>query len=172
MAAGKAMADPRLPGGREVSPRGSVVMPRRVLTFASGATASAKMPGVIVYVKAASSRLHRQFIDACARLGVDAVERQCVGIDGRADAYECVGPLEKIERLLEHPAVADWHLIIGVRTYFTGAGAGEFTAASEKREKAAKRIDCQRAAQRTAALERNGPEGVSPNGPWKGSVRL
>ena len=138
-----------------MDPRGSVVRPRRVLEFDGGARARASFPGVIAYVKAGSGRLHRQFLEAARRLGVDAVERQCVGNDGRAEAWECVGPLDKLEQLLEHPAVSDWHLIIGVRVPVACGGSGTPSPAAEKRIAAGRREACDRAAEREAARWRN-----------------
>ena len=148
------------------SPRGGIVVPRRLQEFANGTVARAVLPGVIVHVKASSGRLYRQFVEACQALGVDAVGRQSVLDNGRYSAWECVGPLERLERLVEHPAVSDWHLIIGVRVPLACGGSGTPSASAERRIKAGKREDCERAAERQAAHERGPRREV-----WSGSVR-
>src|SRR4051812_5032548 len=98
-----------------MNPRGSIVLPSRPVDIGGGTFMGGRKPGVIVYVKAGSGRLMRKFGRFLDANGIHAFPVQEVGDDGLADAWECIGSVQSLERLTAHPAVRDWHLIVNVR---------------------------------------------------------
>src|SRR5215204_5388251 len=80
----------------------------------------------------------REFARFCAKNGVHARPVQAVADDDRPDAYECMGAVASLERLTGHPAVRDYHLIIGVRVPLVASGSGELTERAERAIRRAK----------------------------------
>jgi hypothetical protein len=82
-----------------------------------------RKPGIVVYVKAGSGRLMREFRRFCGHAGIDAHPVQEMA-ESRPLAYECIGTVESLERLIGHPAVANWHYILNVRPPVQSIGSG------------------------------------------------
>jgi hypothetical protein len=85
-----------------------------------------RKPGLIVYVKAGSGRLMREFDRFCQHWGIYRRPVQ-EAIDGRPDAWEVLGSVDALERLIAHPAVARWHYILSVKPPVGSQGSGEVT---------------------------------------------
>lgn len=119
------------------NPRGSIVLPSRPIDIGNGCMMSGRKPGIIVYIKAGSGRLVREFTRFCDVAGIDAMPVQSAG--DRPDAYECIGSIESLERLTGHPAVRDWHFIVGVRVPLTAAGSGAESVRSEQARRESRR---------------------------------
>jgi hypothetical protein len=90
-----------------------------------------RKPGIIVYIKAGSGRLYREFTRFCGRNGIDATPVQ-EAVDGRPEAWECVGAVADLERLTGHEAVARWHYILNVKPPIVAGGSGDVTGRAEK----------------------------------------
>jgi hypothetical protein len=108
------------------NPRGSIVMPSRPVHIGGGVVITGRKPGLIVYVKAGSGRLMREFTRFCEHWGIQAFPVQEV-IPGRPDAFECLGSVDALERLIAHPAVLRWHYVLNVRPPLVAAGGGDVT---------------------------------------------
>jgi hypothetical protein len=48
-------------------------------------------------------------------------------IEGRPDAFEVVGAVDSLERLVGHPSVVRWHYILDVKPPVGAQGSGEVT---------------------------------------------
>ena len=92
--------------------RGSIVCPSRPIPVGNGFITGRK-PGIVVYVKALSSRKFREFERFCEHRGIHRTHLQ--SLDDGTTAYECIGTVADLERLAEHPSIRDWHLIMSVR---------------------------------------------------------
>ncbi|MBN9522507.1 hypothetical protein J0H58_28960 [bacterium] len=130
-----------------MNPRGSIVMPSRPVDIGGGVMVTGRKPGIIVYIES-TAKNRRELERFCNRNGIDARPVQFVRED-MANAYECVGTVESLERLTGHPVVADWHLIIAVAIPRTGAGAAELSVNAER----AARLSKMRRADREALAE-------------------
>jgi hypothetical protein len=97
-----------------MNPRGSIVMPSRPVQIGN-ATTTGRNPGVIVYVRAGNGKQHREFTRYLAYLGAHAFPVGDELADGRADAYEVIGTVETLERVIQNPYVREWHYIMNVR---------------------------------------------------------
>jgi hypothetical protein len=107
------------------SPRGRIVCPTRPVPV-GGAIATGAKPGIIVYVKAGSGRLMREFARFCERWGVHRRPAQ-EGYGDRPDAWEVLGSVDALERLIGHPAILNWHYILNVAPPRAAQGGGEVT---------------------------------------------
>jgi hypothetical protein len=107
-------------------PRGRIVMPSRPVHIGGGVVITGPKPGLIVYVRAQSGRLMREFHRFCAHNGIHPRPVQ-EAVPGRPDAWECIGSIDALERLIGHPAVMRWHYILDVRAPVGGQGCGEVT---------------------------------------------
>jgi hypothetical protein len=83
-------------------------------------------PGLVVFVKAASSKMMREFNRFCEHWGIYRRPVQEV-VEGRPDAWEVIGPVDALERLIGHPAVVRWSYILSVKPPLCSQGAGEVT---------------------------------------------
>jgi len=108
------------------SPRGRIVMPTRPVPIGGGVVITGAKPGIIVYVKAGSSRLMREFDRFCEHWGVFRRPVQ-EAIDGRPHAWEVLGTVDALERLIGHPCVVDWHYCLSVKPPMGAQGSGEVT---------------------------------------------
>lgn len=97
-----------------MNPRGSIVCPSRPMAV-GGSDSAGRLPGIIVYIKAGSTRLTRKFHRFCEFNGVEARPVQERVEDERKEAFECVGSPESLAELIDHPAIAQWHYILNVR---------------------------------------------------------
>src|SRR4051812_45299487 len=104
-----------------MNPRGSIVMPSRPVDIGGGVMVTGRKPGIVVYIDS-TAKNRRELERFCNRNGIDARPVQFVRED-MANAWECIGTVESLERLTNHPVVTDWHLIIAVAIPRTGAGA-------------------------------------------------
>ena len=107
-------------------PRGSIVMPTRPVHIGGGVCITGPKPGLIVYVRAGSGRHMREFHRFCSHHGIHPRPVQ-ESIPGRPDAWECIGSVDALERLIAHPAVVRWHYILNVKPPVGGQGGGEVT---------------------------------------------
>jgi hypothetical protein len=73
----------------------------------------------------------REFARFCTHWGIHAFPVQ-EAIDGRPDAWECIGSVDALERLIAHPAVVRWHYILNVQPPFGAQGSGEVTDRARK----------------------------------------
>lgn len=108
-----------------MNPRGSIVLPSRPIELGGGAVATGRKPGIIVYVKAGSGRLMRKFERFLIQHGIHTREVQ-------DNALECLGTLESLDFLTEHPAVADWHYVLNVKPPHVAGGSGAISPNAEK----------------------------------------
>jgi hypothetical protein len=109
------------------NPRGSIVCPSRPINIGGGATIAGPFPGLVVYIKAGSSRMCREFKRFCERYSIHARPVQEV-IDGRPDAWECVAAdVEALERLIAADFVVHWHYIMSTRVPLMSGGSGQMT---------------------------------------------
>lgn len=116
-----------------LNPGGSIVCPTRAAPCGPGrgGDIAGRKAGVIVYLKH-SRNLREAFFTAAGEYpdgwqpGGKGKARKLNrrewnvavrAVDGEADAYEIVGGIDMIERVVDHDAVADWHLIVSVRTW-------------------------------------------------------
>jgi len=113
------------------NPRGRIVCPTRPVPIGAAVATGAK-PGLIVYVRAGSGRLMREFTRFCAHWGIHARPVQEV-IDGRPDAFECIGTVDALERLIGHPAVTNHHYIMDAKPPLGAAGGGSPDGVNVKR---------------------------------------
>ena len=90
--------------------RGSIVMPSKPIDLGGGLMTSGRIPGLGVFVRGNSGRLMRDFRRFCERHGLHAE-----AVHEEADAYQVVGTVEALERLMGHPSVRETHLIMNVR---------------------------------------------------------
>lgn len=105
-------------------PRGRIVCPSRPVHIGGGVVITGPKPGLIVYVRAGSGRLMREFHRFCQHWGVHPRPvQECV--PGRPDAWECIGSVDALERLIAHPAVVRWHYILDVKPPVGAQGSGE-----------------------------------------------
>jgi hypothetical protein len=74
---------------------------------------SGRIPGIIVYVKTAG-RPMREFQRFCSHRGIET-RLVDTNLENHPDAWECVGSVPDLERLIDHPSVLDWHYIMNVR---------------------------------------------------------
>jgi hypothetical protein len=88
--------------------------------------ATGAKPGLVVYIRARSGRLTKEFHRFCTYHGLHARAVQAV-INDRPDAFEVIGTVDALERLIGHPAVADFHYILSVRPPVGAQGSGEVT---------------------------------------------
>jgi hypothetical protein len=109
--------------GVAMNPRGSIVCPSRPIDIGNGCVLTGRKPGIVVYVKAGSGRLYREFIRFCDRAGIDTKPVENADAD-RPTAFECVGSLESLDRLAGHPSVSRWHYILSVRPPLAAVGSG------------------------------------------------
>jgi hypothetical protein len=108
------------------NPRGRIVMPTRAVPIGSGVVITGAKPGIIVYVRAGSGRLMREFDRFCQHWGIfRRPVQEC--IDGRPDAWEVLGSVDALERLIGHPAVIRWHYVMSVKPPMNAQGSGEVT---------------------------------------------
>ena len=107
------------------NPRGRIVMPTRPVPI-GGALATGAKPGLIVYIRAGSGRLTREFHRFCDHWGIHRRPVQEF-IDGRPSAWEVLGSVDALERLVGHPSVVDFHYILDVKAPLTAQGGGEVT---------------------------------------------
>jgi hypothetical protein len=106
------------------NPRGRIVCPSRPVSIGA-ATATGRLPGIIVRIRAGSGRLTKEFHRFCAYRGLHARPVQ-ESVDGRPDFFEVVGAnVDGLERLIGHPAVEDFHYILSTRVPVGSQGAGE-----------------------------------------------
>ena len=81
-------------------------------------------PGLVVYVRAGSGRLMREFDRFCEHWGIfRRPVQEC--IPGRPDVWEVLGSVDALERLIGHPAVIRWHYILSVKPPVGAQGSGE-----------------------------------------------
>jgi hypothetical protein len=106
------------------NPRGRIVMPTRPIHIGGGVVITGPKPGIVVYVRAGSGRLMREFERFCQHWGIfRRPVQEC--IDGRPDAWEVLGSVDALERLIGHPAVIRWHYILSVKPPVGAQGSGE-----------------------------------------------
>lgn len=105
------------------SPRGRIVLPTRPIALGGAVIAGAK-PGFICFIRAASGRACREFHRFCRFHGIHARAVQ-ESIPGRPEAWECLGTVDSLERLVGHPSVVSWHYILSTRPPMCSQGAGE-----------------------------------------------
>src|SRR5947209_16339818 len=105
-------------------PRGRIVMPTRPVPIGGGVVITGAKPGIVVYVKAGSGRLMREFDRFCQVWGLFRRPVQAA-IDGRPDAWEVLGSVDALEPLIGHPAVVRWHYILSVKPPVGAQGSGE-----------------------------------------------
>lgn len=90
--------------------RGRITMPSR--PNALGVTGP--VPGVVVYAKAHNSRVRHEFARFCTLNGLDA-RLVHEGVEPGVNAYEVVGGVADLRKLIRHATVARWHYVMGVR---------------------------------------------------------
>jgi hypothetical protein len=101
-------------------------MPSRPVHIGGGVVITGPKPGIVVFIRARSSKWCREFRRFCDRHGIHPRPvQEC--IDGRPDAWECIGSVDALERLIGHPAVVRWHYILNVKPPVGAQGAGEVT---------------------------------------------
>jgi hypothetical protein len=108
------------------NPRGRIVMPTRPVPIGGGVVITGAKPGIVVYVRAGSGRLMREFERFCEHWGIFRRPVQAA-VNGRPDAWEVLGSVDALERLIGHPAVVRWHYILSVKPPLCVQGAGEVT---------------------------------------------
>ena len=85
-------------------------------------------PAVVVYVRAASQRLKRMFRGFCV---ANALHPYLVHADadndGQVDAFEVIGDMRSLTRLVNHASVVRWHYLLDVKPPRGGQGSGEIT---------------------------------------------
>lgn len=107
-------------------PRGRIVMPTRPVPIGGGVVITGAKPGIVVYVRAGSGRLMREFDRFCCHWGIYRRPAQEAYGD-RPDAWEVLGSVDALERLIGHPAVVRWHYILSVKPPVGAQGSGEVT---------------------------------------------
>jgi hypothetical protein len=108
------------------NPRGRIVMPTRPVPIGGGVVVTGPKPGIVVYVRAGSGRLMREFDRFCQHWGIFRRPVQ-EAIDGRPDAWEVLGSVDALERLIGHPAIVRWHYVLSVKPPMAAQGSGEVT---------------------------------------------
>jgi hypothetical protein len=106
------------------SPRGRIVMPTRPVPIGGGVVITGAKPGIIVYVRAGSGRLMREFDRFCRHWGIFRRPAQEAYGD-RPDSWQVLGSVDALERLIGHPAVIRWHYILSVKPPMGAQGSGE-----------------------------------------------
>ena len=105
------------------SPRGHIVCPKRAIPL-GGAYISGPWPGLVIYVRCGSGRLMRELTRFCSHVGIHLRPVQEV-VDGRPDAFEAIGTVDALERLIGHPAILNWHYILSTPIPRGAQGSGE-----------------------------------------------
>jgi hypothetical protein len=106
------------------NPRGRIVMPTRAVPIGGGVVITGAKPGIVVYIRANSGRMRREFDRFCGHWGIYRRPVQ-EAIDGRPDAWEVLGSVDALERLIGHPAVVRWHYILSVKPPVGAQGSAD-----------------------------------------------
>jgi hypothetical protein len=110
--------------------RGRIIVPVRTEQI-GGAVARLQQFGIVVYVKAGSTRMMREFRRFCDYWGIDVAPRghrfdpEVGDYDSRPDAWECMGEPDALQMLIGHKSIVDWHYIMDAKPPMGAAGSGE-----------------------------------------------
>jgi hypothetical protein len=89
---------------------------------------SGPIPGLVVYVKHHNARVQAEFHRFCRLNALDALL-----IDEDRNAYEVVGGLGSLRKLMRHTSIESFHYRFDVKPPVMASGGGELTSGARRR---------------------------------------